>query len=158
MENLGDFILNNIHYVWMVVGVALVLLEVLTVPGIGILCAGLAAVIVGIMILFGLIFYDYYILQMGWFFAWTLLWAMMLWRPLLKLRYSERAYHNIIGEHAIVYKNDLIKGKTGEVKWSGTVMKALIVNDSNESSIGVNQEVIIKNLKGNILLVDVNTL
>ncbi|AIL64720.1 hypothetical protein NOVO_01615 [Rickettsiales bacterium Ac37b] len=157
MDIINNFILNNISYAWMVFGIILIILEVLTTPGIGILCAGLAAIMVGIMILSSLIFDNSYIIQFGWFFAWTVVWAAVLWKPLLQLRHSKPNYHNIVGERAVVYKNDLVKGKTGVVKWSGTVMNALIIDASGVSFISVNQEVIIKDLKGNVLLVDIAT-
>lgn len=155
MEILKNYILNNVHYTWMLIGIILILCEVLTTPGIGILCAGLGSITIGMMILFGLVMDNDYILQFSWFFACTVGWALILWKPLLKLRYSKQQYYNIIGERAIVYKHDLIQGKSGEVKWSGTVMKALIAENSESSSISAGQEVIIKNLKGNILLVDI---
>lgn len=55
---------------------------------------------------------------------------------------------------AVVVESDLIAGKEGKVKWSGTICNAIIDEKSNAEKIPVGSNVIIEEFKGNITIVN----
>lgn len=139
--------------IWLIVGALLVALEVFAVPGIGFLFAGLAAVTTGIVIHLELA--GTLIVQLGWFFGFTIAWAAALWKPMKKFRKSGKAhnYSNIVGDMATVINKPLKKGFEGEVKWSGSVMSAKLAVDSNLEEVAVGTQVKITDVSGNTLTV-----
>ncbi len=136
--------------IWLIIGAALVALEVFAVPGIGFLFAGLAAVTTGIVVQMELA--GTLIVQLGWFFGFTIAWAAVLWKPMKKFRKSGKAhnYSNIVGHTATVINNPLKNGAEGEVKWSGSVMGARLVEGSE---VAVGAQVRIVEVSGNTLMV-----
>lgn len=150
-----SYILEHIDVTWMAFGILLLFLELSSIPGIGLFFAGLAAICVGGLIAFEYLLPQKYILQFVWFFVLTIGWAVVLWVPMKRLRYktSDKDYQNITGSFATVKKAPLVKGKSGKVSWSGTTMKARIVNDSDVDEIPVGTEVEIVEVKGNTLIV-----
>jgi membrane protein implicated in regulation of membrane protease activity len=140
---------------WMIAGALCMLAEALLIPGVGFLFAGLGAITTGIALMAGLPGMSEPVLQFAWFFAFTTIWAILLWKPLKKLRLGKTPpYRNIIGDTAIVIGKPLTYGQTGEVRWSGTVMNARIADDAPETlDIQVGSEVKIIDVTGNMLLV-----
>ncbi len=123
--------------------------------GLGFLFVGLAAITVGLLISFVYLAENDYMLQLAWFLFFVAAWAAVLWYPLNRfLRYrTEAEYSNIIGDKAVVVKNDLVKGKSGQVRWSGTNMTARIDNSAQIEKITVDSEVEITSIKGTLLRV-----
>lgn len=134
---------------WLLAGAVLVLLEVILLPGIGFLFAGLAAITVGGMVAFSAIAENATIMQFTWFFLLTGFWAAILWFPMKRLRYktSGKAYKNMIGDSAIVI-GTLTKHAYGQVKWSGTTMKARLVKECHTDSLPEGSEVEIVSVEG----------
>lgn len=148
-------ILQNLTVIWLVAGGILILIESLTMPGIGFLYAGLAAISVG-----GLLSLDYIdqtdvVAQLSWFFGLTAVWAALLWKPMKRFRYhnSDKEYQNIVGSIATVKSEALVKKKHGKVEWSGTIMKADLSADSAVDSVEAGQQVKIIALEGNRVIV-----
>ena len=56
--------------------------------------------------------------------------------------------------NAIVIDNDLISNKEGKIKWSGSIFNAIIDEKSNLKKISIGSNVIIKEFKGNVAIVD----
>jgi membrane protein implicated in regulation of membrane protease activity len=142
---------------WLIVGVICLALEGFGISGIGFLFAGFAAFLVGILIETSLISVDAYIAQFAWFFACTALSAALLWKPMKNWRLTKRdaSYSNMIGERALVHGAPLVKGKEGSVMWSGTPMIAELIGTSSVENVAMDETVIIKDIKGNKLFVDV---
>lgn len=153
-----SFLIENISVIWLIAGAIFVFLEASSVPGIGFLFAGLAAIIVGGLISIGAISQDNITIQFSWFFGFTALWAIILWKPMKRLRYntSDKEYKNIIGNTATVKNTPLTKQKTGKVEWSGTIVKARIAGNSKTDSIPVDEDVKIMEIKdGNFLVLPI---
>lgn len=145
---------NNPDVSWILLGAALLILEVTIVPGIGLFFAALGALTLGGLMTFDVIIEDSFYLQLAYFFGFTTAWTIVLWKPLKKRR-AGSGYSNIIGSSATTTGNGLIKDKTGSVKWSGTTMKARIRSESEVSEIAAGEEVWIHEIKQSVLIVDV---
>lgn len=152
MESLPLF--ENSDVYWLLLGAALMAIEVIFIPGVGFLFAGLGAITIGIAIARGWIEYADLTAQLGWFFAATTVWGAVLWVPLKRfLRHDRVDYSNIVGSIAVVIDEPLTKDKRGKVKWSGTTMIAMVDKKSPLSTIDVGTEVEVISTKGNMLMV-----
>lgn len=153
MLNLNDI---PIHILWLIVGSFFIALEAFGASGIGFLFAGLAAFVVALLIEFNVVSASAYIAQLGWFFGFTMLWAAILWKPMKRFRIGKgkpESFSNIVGEAAIVSGSGLKKGEIGQVKWSGTLMKAQLAEDEPLDLIGSGVTVIVKDMRGATLIV-----
>lgn len=140
---------------WMALGCIFLLLEVTAIPGIGMFFAALAAFTLGALQLFELVSRESAMLmQVAIFFGLTSLWAAILWKPFKRLKNSGEHYHNMVGTSCTATEM-LTKGKRGQVKWSGTVMQAKIVEDSREDTIEKDSELWVHEVDGATLYVDV---
>jgi membrane protein implicated in regulation of membrane protease activity len=127
-----------------------VLLEVTTLPGIGLLFAGLAAIVVGGLVSVHVIDGSAILLQFSVFFVSTGIWAALLWVPMKRLRYKNSAanYKHLVGNLGVVIGAPLTKHSFGQVKWSGTILKARITPHGNVDEIPVGTEVEIVEIDG----------
>lgn len=144
-----------ITVLWLLAGAVLVLLETFTVPGIGFLYAGLASITVGGLLAAGYFDQADLTLQFSWFFGFTALWAVVLWKPMKRLRYrtTDKEYKNMVGSTAVVKDIPLTKNKLGNVQWSGTIMQAKLADDSPVESVPAGEEVIVTAAEGNRFIV-----
>lgn len=155
-DSLVTFFVTEPAYIWLLLGAALICFEIFTVPGVGFLFAGLASLTVGLVLGLGLIASDAIMLQIAIFMVMTGLWAVLLWRPLKNFLYKPSGgvrYSNIVGTMGTVVRPGLERGKTGEVKWSGAVMRAEIWPDVDIETIASGTEVEVAEVAGNLLLV-----
>jgi membrane protein implicated in regulation of membrane protease activity len=143
-----------VHNYWIIFGVLLILIETFTVPGIGFLFAGLGAFTTSFLISFELISSFDYLIQATSFLASSVLFALVLFKPLTKTYRKSHGYKNIIGSEAVVYGDKLVTGKLGHVRWSGTIMNAMLSNKCTAREIQVGETVRIEALEGNILIVN----
>ncbi len=153
-----ETLLNNQAYLWLTFGALLVLFEAVTAPGLGIFLGGLGAICTGIIIESGLVPADATPLQFACFFGFTTIWAIALWRPLLKFRAGKgkgsAGFNIMVGETATVGERGLRRGEMGQVLWSGTVMNAEIDDAAKADFLPAGSHVIIKSVSGNILRVE----
>jgi membrane protein implicated in regulation of membrane protease activity len=128
--------------IWSLIGMVLMALEVFGVQGIGILFTGFSAITVAFMVYLNPELIDNIGIQLVYFFFYTVVWAVVLWIPLNKfIRYSDNGdYSNIINTYATTNK-DMVKGKIGEVYWSGTKVRAMIAEDNPDNEISINTSV-----------------
>lgn len=147
------FILSNAPFLWLALGAVLLAFEAFGATGIGFLFAGLGAIVTAVLAHFGLA-QDWYS-QIAWFFGVTALWAVLLWKPMKKLRAQRHSgkdpYSNMIGDEVTVQPGGLQQGKTGKVKWSGTIMNARLVAGIQEMEEG--DTAIIQSVDGTMLMV-----
>ena len=141
--------------IWLAAGVICMAADVFGITGAGLMFAGLGSLVVGTLIHLGLLATDAYVTQFVVFFTATAVWALLLWRPLQKLRVGKRKseYHNIIGETAYVGSNGLTKQAGGEVTWSGTIMKAQLAKTAHIEQLDAGSQVIITDVTGATLIV-----
>ena len=137
---------------WLLAGAVLLALEAFGLPGIGFLFAGLAAILVGALVETGIVGPLDNVTQLGVFFLVTTLLAVLLWNKLKSWRLDPNAphYHNMVGTEATVTR-ELINDGIGEVRWSGTLMRARLADKHGSLLLGAT--VIIRAVEGNLLLV-----
>lgn len=138
---------------WLIIGAVLIFLEIAVVQGIGFLFAGLGAICVGAVLTTGMAneLTDQFIL----FFVFTAIWTGLLWKPLKNfIKGKNSGYSDMVGSTAVIYGEDLARGKTGTVKWSGAIMNCKLDNNySSEDKIALDTEVIITEVSQGILIV-----
>lgn len=152
-----EWILANPALAWFLFGAALITIEVLTVPGIGLFLAGLGADGTAILIQSGLLSETAFALQFAAFFTLTSLFALLLWKPLQYYRSRKspgsQSYHNLIGTTGTVASGGLAHGVTGQVIWSGTRMNAVIDSACPLETLPEGALVIIRSVTGTTLSV-----
>ena len=143
-----------VPYLWLIAGALFLLMEAMGVSGIGFLFAGLAALVVGVLVEYG-VTEPYGIGQFAWFCALGIFWAIVLWKPIQTVakRKNSPGYSNMVGDRATVLAPGLEKGKVGRVQWSGTHMDARIDDLAPVTRIDAGTAVIIKAVSGNTLTV-----
>ncbi len=148
-----DALSSHVSYIWLIAGAILIIFEAATVPGLGIFLGGLGAICTGILIEAGYIDASSSGAQFACFLALTAFWALVLWKPMLKFRGGIKGKHhaeldNVVGGSAIVDERGLKRGETGQVLWSGTVMKAELDDSTNIDSLSAGSHVTIKSISG----------
>lgn len=143
--------------IWSLIGMALMVLEIFGLPGIGILFTGFSAITVAFLIYFNPDIIDDIGVQLLYFFFGTVGWAGLLWIPLNKfIRYSDNGdYSNIINTYATTNKR-MIKNEFGEVSWSGTKVRAMIAEDNEDNEISEKTTVKIVNVIDGIFYITNN--
>ncbi len=143
---------------WLIAGVILIVTEAVTVPGIGLFLAGLGALCTGLLVKAGMVEESAIFAQFSWCFGLTTVWAIVLWRPLQKMRSGKQkkgsaALPNPVGETAIAGKGGLKRGGTGQAMWSGTWMNASLDTSSQQESVPEGARVKIMSVVGTTLYV-----
>lgn len=143
---------------WLILGVICIALEAFGITGIGLFFAGVGAFVTGVLIETGMVGIESYVAQFAWFFAFTALSAAALWKPMKTWKITRKGanYSNMVGERATVTGEALKRGKEGKVMWSGAPMVAELVSGAASESVAVGETVIIKDIKGNKLFVDLS--
>ena len=140
-------------FIWMALGILLMILEMSIIPGIGFLFAGLGAVTTFLLLEFSVINIDW-VSNIAVFLGASVIWGIILWKPLKKaLNSSKDTYSHMVGDSCKVIGVDLVKGEVGKVSWSGTVMKAKIDNKEHAKTITVGSIAEIVSVKGNTLYI-----
>ena len=144
-------ILENITYLWLIAGAILVICEFLLISGVGFLFAGLGALTVGLLLEIGMA--PSLLAQWIIFFAATALWTLLLLKPLARFRLSQgqHEFSDMLGKKAILLST-LEPGKTGQARWSGTIMNAKL-DSHHKTSLSEGTEVMITKVEGNTLIV-----
>lgn len=142
----------EVAYIWFIASVLFFFLEMIGISGIGLLFAAIGAFCVGLTIELGFIGSTDYLAQGVIFCAFTALFALVLWKPLKKLRGSDQRHHDMVGRTAKAASGGLSKGKTGRAKWSGTTMRARLAEDANISDAAEGDELKIVKVDGSTLI------
>jgi membrane protein implicated in regulation of membrane protease activity len=83
-------------------------------------------------------------------------WTLALWKPLQRFRLrlkNKPAYDSLIGGHATVHGSALVRGREGQVLWSGTIMSAEIAPDAGVETIPPGARVVVADVRGALVLV-----
>lgn len=139
----------SITALWLIAGAAFIGIEIFGVPGIGFLFAGIAALMVGGAIELGFIANDNTVLQFALFFLITTVSALLLWKKLKQIRGP--SYSNMIGTEAEVIAGGLSGTLEGQVKWSGTTMRARLADETVIDVMPAGTFVVIKKVEGTLL-------
>lgn len=140
---------------WLLTGLVFVTLEVLGLPSMGFLFAGLAAIIVSILIEASIISADQTVLLIGIWFLLTTIIGALLWSPMKKWRTSKHSStgttNGMIGDKATIYGKDLAPNMLGSAQWSGTIMNARL-HSNHQVTLNVGCEAVIVAVEGNTLI------
>lgn len=145
-----------VGYLWLIAGALFVALEVFGAPGIGLLFGGLAALLVGMLLQAGILGVEDIVLQVGLWFGSTVMIAVLLWKPLKRWRSPKsdgKEFSNIVGDTAVIFAGELVRGSTGQARWSGTIMQAEIDPVADATRIEEGTIVEITQVRGNTLYV-----
>lgn len=139
--------------IWLIVGAMFLALEAFGLPGLGLVFAGIGAIVTGIVIESGGVEASDIVLQGAVFCAGTIISSLLLWKKLKQWRLNPKQpeYSNIVGDIAVVAGESLKRGERGQVRWSGTLMQAEIDGDADAIEAGA--QVKITALHGNVLKV-----
>jgi membrane protein implicated in regulation of membrane protease activity len=147
--------LSGLHpsSIWLIAGALLIILEIALFPGIGFLFAGLGAISVAAVLIAGWI--DSLSAQLIVFFLATGFWTAILWKPLKKFIVGKGSgFDDMVGSTAVVFGQSIEKGKMGEVKWSGTIMKCQLDPGAEAlEMIDPETEVIITGVSRGVLII-----
>lgn len=141
----------SVTVLWLIAGAVFIAVEIFGIPGLGFLFAGIGALLVGGAVELGLLAPEDLIKQFVLFFALSTISAALLWNKLK--RKVEINYNNMIGDDAVVVEPGLMGSKEGQVKWSGTLMRAKIDPDCGISVLASESSVVIRRVDGNLLYV-----
>ncbi len=125
---------------WFILGLVLIILEVVLGFTIVLLFSGIAAFTMGFLLFFKLAIFESIYMQGAAFFAITLAWAALLWKPLKRLKdrnANKDGVKNFVGQTVEIIDADLEKGKIGNAKWSGTIVKVMLHPEFREEKLTV---------------------
>ncbi len=131
-------------------GVILVLAEFFKAPGVGLLFIGLGCLTAG-----GIFsYYEASATNQVIFASFaSLVWVALLWVPMNRYFYNKKTkknHFNVVGSKVSVAKEFDTNSK-GQVKWSGTVMSA-IMHPNENASAQVGDELYVVKVKGSLLI------
>jgi len=156
---MNDFFSSlNPSSIWLIAGALLIVIEIILFSGIGFLFTGLGAITVGAGLVTGWI--DSLSSQFILFFLSSGFWTVILWRPLKNfMAGKESGFDDMVGSTAVVFGQSIEKGKAGQVKWSGTIMKCQLDPEAKElDTIAPETEVIITAVSKGILMIRAKTI
>jgi membrane protein implicated in regulation of membrane protease activity len=132
---------------WLIAGIILITLEFTAIPGVGMLFAGVSALLVGILVeTTGTSFLYQWVIFLGS----TIVLTLLLYKPLRNYQTNKDAkYSDMIGQSATVI-GTLAPGTEGKVRWSGTTMKARL---QSANTLTEGKSVKITAVDGNVLVV-----
>lgn len=141
-------------YIWFLASILFFFVEAFGVSGIGLLFAAIAAFCVGIVLQMGFLDSANPISQGATFFSLTAFWAAVLWKPMKNIHFGKprRRHHDMVGRIAVVGEEGLYKGKTGNVTWSGTTMRARMADDAAMDEAVAGEELMIVKVDGSTLV------
>lgn len=153
VDRLLAFFIEHAVTIWLIIGFILIASELMLTPGIGLLFAGLGALTLAALLAFDILQSTQLEWQLILFCSTTLAWTLALWKVVKRYLNTNNDYDMYRGTTAQV-QDDLVKGTTGTVRWSGTNMRARIQSDSTEQRIEKGTEVFIHQMKNGLMLVD----
>ncbi len=135
-----------------ILGVVSIILEMGFISGIGFLFIGIGALSVAGLIEFNIINKDNLLSILLALVSLSSLYFLIFWKFFKKAHMQTlKNYNDIIGKEAVVIYSDIKGHTTGNVKWSGTIMNAQLVDTSDFVKEGETVKII--KVKGNILFI-----
>lgn len=151
-----DEFLHNPGDLWLAAAVAFLLLEAFGLPGVGLVFAGLGSLVAGFAVFSHALEPDNYTAQILLFLIASVVWAVVLWKPMQRFRVGKRQggeYHNIVGGTAYVGAQGLTRKDGGEVTWSGTIMRAELSRSAGVDVVEAGTAVVITEVHSATLVV-----
>ena len=139
---------------WLFVGIVLIIFEFSHIPGIGLLFVGLGAISTAFIT-------NYWpeqttLSQIAYVGSTALLWFVCLWYPLKLFVYQRktkvgRESFDLRGSQVTVINKNIKAGEHGQVSWSGTIMNAQFIDDTNNVA-KVDDTIYVLEVQGNKLI------
>lgn len=145
--------------IWFIFAIVLLILEVVMGLTIVLLFSSIAAFFVGVLLYTDIGSQNDFISQFTVFFMLTAFLTFAFWHPLKKLTTKKRRdihdqpLHNIVGQEVIVEGKELTLGEVGQVRWSGTIVRAMLKEDSSKQSYEAGTVMEVIDVKGNVFIV-----
>lgn len=139
----------SVTALWLLGGAVFIGIEMFGAPGMGFFFAGIAALLVGGAVEIGLIAPENLLLQFALFFLFTTVSALLLWNKLKQVRGP--IYSNMVGTEAEVIGGGLAGTREGQVKWSGTIMRARLADEVVIDVLPAGTFVTISKVEGTLL-------
>jgi membrane protein implicated in regulation of membrane protease activity len=140
---------------WLLTGLIFISIEVFGLPSVGFLFAGLAAIVISLLIEGAIFDGTNTMLTFGTWFLLTTMFGALLWKPMKKWRTTQhsatKSKNGVIGQKAIIYGKDLSPNELGSAQWSGTIMNARLHPDDT-ATLNVGTTAIIHAVEGNTLI------
>lgn len=153
MKDITDLFLENMSVFWFTLGALFVLIETMIFFVIFFL-SGIACFSVGLLCtVFPNISLLYQLLSFLFFLSF---WTGILYGPLkrnMQCHLNDTKYSSILGSIATIIDEDLVKGRVGSIRWSGTICRAMIIDFEQKEIFKEGDEVIICRIDGNIFYV-----
>lgn len=139
---------------WYIASVLLFTLEVFGMSGFGLFFLALGALVTGLVLDTGLIASDAILAQTSIFLLSSGMWMALLWYPLKRWKnpHAKKQHQDMVGRFAVVAGDGLESGKTGQARWSGTVMSARLSHNSKLLRAEAGTEMKITAVEGIILI------
>ena len=138
-------------YVWLLLSVVLMFLEVILGLTVVLFFASLGALSVALFVFLDIVVSENITLQAAIFCISTISWALILWKPfkylLKKIKRSKEKYKNIEGQIITVISGNIDESQIGEGVWSGTVVRIKLIKGP---AVKQGDEVVVANVEGNI--------
>ena len=137
--------------IWLVVGILLILIDVVQLPGVGLVFLGLGALSTCI----SLAYYDVHNYQLPIFGISSFVWFVILYKPIKHFLQNKHGtdtdVKDIVGSVVVVVEAPLTSKEEGKVKWSGTIMRAQL-DPSISSHVAVGSNLVVQSVRGNLLI------
>ena len=137
------------EFLWMILGVAMICLEMFIVTGMGFLFAGLGALTTFGMLEFQLIESNF-VFNLAVFLTSSIAWWGVLWYPIKLLKCSKSSYQGLVGS-VVTLSSDIQKGQIGSIVWSGVRMRAALDKEEQALLLKKGTRAKVARIKGNIL-------
>lgn len=140
-----------IAYAWAGLGLVLILMDIKLAQTIVLFLVGLAALSVGVALSWvpAMTPAD----QIKCFMGATLLWTVLLWRPLQRYKHhNSETFHNLKGRPIKLVSPHLSPGQKGQGKWSGTLVDVML--DANfDRTVTPADDLVIVRVEGTLFVI-----
>ncbi len=115
---------------WLTISMVCIIIEFANIPNVGFLFLSLGGLSTAVILKNYPYLLKYQYIVFG--FA-SSVWLIILWYPLqlyVCVKHNKYEYFDMVGKKVVVYSDELLVGKIGQVSWSGTIMNATLSKDT----------------------------
>jgi len=144
-----EFFYSHSEFLWMILGIVMIMLEMLIAAGFGFLFAGLGAFTTFALLEFKLL-HSAFPLELAVFLTSSIAWWAILWYPVRLLKRDKMHYQGLSGS-IVTLSEDIKKSQIGNVVWSGVRIRATLYKEEKASVLKKGTRAKIVRIKGNVL-------
>ncbi len=142
-------------YAWAGLGLVLILMDIKLAQTVVLFLVGLAALSVGMTVSWmpAMALAE----QFKWFMGATLLWTLLLWRPLQRYKHhNSETFHNLKGRTIELVSPHLSPGQKGQGRWSGTLVDVMLDADL-DLTVTPSDDLVIVRVEGTLFVIGPKT-